>query len=147
MKRLAIAVLALTFVAGTPLVIDLVGSDDQGIAEASNGGFWSGGYKHQQEAREDTHYGFQCGSYQNNCFGYCGPGCAHTGAYTQACVNHDACVRDYTCAGYSQWSTHYYCLTGSRGMTKAAGSAISYHWNNAVHKVTDVVTGIWNWVQ
>lgn len=116
------------------------------VADAGNGGFYSGGVKHQAEAREDDHYGFSCSSYYNACFGGCGPGCWTVAPATSACVAHDSCIRDYRCAGYSAWSAHYYCLTGSRGLTRAAGSAIGYHWNNFTSKVADVVTGIWNWI-
>jgi hypothetical protein len=100
---------------------------------------------YQQESREDDYWGFTCGSYNNNCFGRCGPGCStYFGTtVTTACQNHDACIRDYRCAGYSGANAHYYCLTGNRGLGKAAGSLISYHWNNAKTWVKDTWQSTW----
>ncbi len=97
----------------------------------------------QQEAREDDYYYGGC--YTNACFGRCGAGCStYFGtASTQACANHDGCIRDYKCAGYSAASAHYYCLSGSRGLGKAAASVIGYHWNNAKTWVKDTLQSTW----
>jgi hypothetical protein len=101
----------------------------------------SAGY--QQEAREDDYYYGGC--YSNACYGRCGPGCStYFGTVvTTACANHDSCIRDYKCAGYSGASAHYYCLTGSRGLGKAAASLIGYHWNNAKTYVKDTWQSWW----
>ncbi len=106
---------------------------------ASYGG--SGGK--QQEAREDDYYYGGC--YSNACVGRCGPGCStYFGTTaTYACQQHDNCIRDYKCAGYAGASAHYYCLTGSRGLGKAASSLIKYHWNNAQTYVKDTWQSTW----
>ena len=56
------------------------------------------------------------------CYGRCGPGCDWTvlgNAYTNACANHDSCVRGKLCAGQSGFSAHSGC----------AGSLIVvWHW-------------------
>lgn len=125
-------------IAGVALAAIVLSFDLQ-PASASYGG--SGGY--QQEAREDDYaYG---GCYSNPCFGRCGPGCStYFGTTsTNACANHDGCIRDYKCAGYSGASAHYYCLTGSRGLGKAASSLIRYHWNNGVSYVKDTWQSTW----
>jgi hypothetical protein len=99
-------------------------------ALASYGGTSSG---YQSENREDDYYGFSCGSYNNNCFGRCGPGCSTYFGTTNTyqCQQHDACIRDWRCAGYSRATAHTKCLTGSRGLGRAAWSLVRYHWNNA----------------
>jgi hypothetical protein len=105
---------------------------------------YGGSGAYQQENREDDYYGFQC-NYSNACFGRCGPGCstAFGTTVTTACQNHDACSRDYRCAGYSSASAHYYCLSGSRGLGKAAKSLIGYHWNNAKTYVKSAAQSVW----
>jgi hypothetical protein len=117
----------------------LVGLDPPPAA-ASYGGTSSG---YQQEAREDDYYYGGC--YNNPCRGRCGPGCStYFGTVsTNACLNHDNCVRDHKCAGYSGAATHYYCLTGSRGLGKAAASLVRYHWNNAKTYVKDTWQSTW----
>ncbi|MBA3461755.1 MAG: hypothetical protein H0T46_17455 [Deltaproteobacteria bacterium] len=101
----------------------------------------SAGY--QQENREDDYYYGGC--YNNACAGRCGPGCStYFGTtVTQACINHDNCIRDYKCAGYSGASAHYYCLSGSRGLGKAAASLGSFHWNNWKTYVKDSWQSTW----
>jgi hypothetical protein len=106
---------------------------------------YGGSGAYQQEAREDDYSSFQCGNYQNACFGRCGPGCSTYFGTAQktACANHDACIRDNRCAGKSGATAHYNCLSGSRGLGKAAGSLISYHWNNAKTYVKDTWQSTW----
>lgn len=108
-------------------------------ADASYGG--SGGQ--QQETREDDYYYGGC--YSNACAGRCGPGCStfFGTVKTNACQQHDNCIRDHKCAGYSGASAHYYCLAGSRGLGKAAASLVSYHWQNAVTWVKDTWQSTW----
>lgn len=107
---------------------------------ASYGGDGAG---YQQEAREDDYYYGGC--YNNPCAGRCGPGCStYFGTVvTQACINHDACIRSYKCAGYSGASAHAYCLTGSSGLGRAAASLGSYHWNNWKTWVKDTWQSTW----
>ena len=101
----------------------------------------SAGY--QQESREDDYYYGGC--YSNPCAGRCGPGCStYFGTVTtQACINHDNCIKSYKCAGYSAANAHYYCLTGSSGLGKAAASLLGYHWNNAKTYVKDTLQSWW----
>lgn len=112
---------------------------DSQPAQANYGG--SGGY--QQEAREDDYY--YSGCYSNACYGRCGPGCStYFGTTsTSACAAHDSCIKDNKCAGYSGATAHYRCLTGSRGLGKAASSLIRYHWDNAVTYVKDTWQSTW----
>lgn len=106
------------------------------VSNASNGG--SGGY--QAEGREDDYYYGGC--YTNACYGRCGPGCSTAlgTVVTGACQQHDACIKDQKCAGKSSATAHVNCLTGSRGLGKAAASLLSYHWNNAVTYVSDTLS-------
>lgn len=101
----------------------------------------SAGY--QQEQREDDYYVNGC--YNNACAGRCGAGCStYFGTtVTYACQQHDNCIKDHRCAGYSGASSHYHCLTGSRGLGKAAQSLLSYHWNNAKTYVKDTWQSTW----
>lgn len=126
------------------LSFSLAGRD----ASAVYGGSTSGSYKYQQESREDDYAGFSCASYNNACFGRCGPGCSTTFGtkVTTACQNHDACIRDYVCSGYSKASAYYNCLTGSRGLNHAAKSMVQYHFNNAVQYVKSAAQSVWAWV-
>ena len=109
------------------------------VSQATNGGSGTS----QQEAREDDYYYGGC--YYNPCAGRCGPGCStYFGTYTSgACAAHDGCIKDHKCAGYSGASAHYYCLSGARGLGKAAQSLVSYHWNNAKTYVKDTWQSVW----
>jgi hypothetical protein len=100
----------------------------------------------QVEDREDDNYYGGC--YTNACPGRCGPGCsAYFGTtVTYACQQHDNCIRDYKCSGYSGAEAHYYCLSGSRGLGKAAASLGSYHWQNAKTWLKDTWQN-WGWAQ
>jgi hypothetical protein len=106
------------------------------VSNATNGG--SGGY--QSEAREDDYYYGGC--YTNACAGRCGAGCstAFGTTVTYACQQHDNCIRDNKCSGKSTATAHVNCLSGSRGLGKAAASLIGYHWNNAVSYVSDTLS-------
>jgi hypothetical protein len=132
-KHALVSLLALTLFVTTSFVAP-------GLAMANYGGT-SDGY--QQEAREDDYYYGGC--YNNACPGRCGAGCstAFGTTTTYACQQHDNCIKDYKCGGYSGASAHYYCLTGSRGLGKAASSLIGYHWNNSKTYVKDTWQSTW----
>jgi hypothetical protein len=110
------------------------------LSYAVYGGTSSG---YQQEKREDDYY--YSGCYNNACPGRCGPGCStYFGTNTTyACQQHDNCIRDNKCAGRSGATAHYNCLTGSRGLGKAAASLIKYHWNNGKTWVKDTWQSTW----
>jgi hypothetical protein len=109
------------------------------------------------EAR--ANYEYQCGGHRNamchtepraeqscggGCYGRCGPGCnwsALGNAYTQACANHDSCVRNYLCGGSSQWTAHSSCA-GS--LPAAVGSFVQTHWNAGFQWASDQASGLWS---
>jgi hypothetical protein len=133
-KQAVIALVAIAMFAVTSLVAP-------SVSYAVYGGTSSG---YQQESREDDYY-YTSGCYNNPCAGRCGPGCStYFGTTnTTACANHDACIRDNRCSGKSRATAHYNCLSGSRGLGKAAGSLIRYHWNNAKTYVKDTLQSTW----
>ena len=84
-----------------------------------------------------------CASQTSACYGRCGPGCDWSvlgNAYTTACRNHDTCVRNYLCAGYSSFNAHSSCA-GS--LPAAVGSFVQTHWNAGFQWATDQFSGLW----
>ncbi len=92
-------------------------------------------------------------SYQNNCFGRCGPGCStYFGTTnTTACQHHDECIKDNVCGGKTAAQAHLNCLTGTTGCTSgacgslasAAKSLIGAHWDNSVNWVKSNLISTW----
>lgn len=81
------------------------------------------------------------------CYGRCGPGCDWTvlgNAYTNACANHDSCVRNKLCAGQSGFSAHSGCA-GS--LPAAVGSFVQAHWNYGFQWAADTWSGFWSKVK
>lgn len=125
-----------------------VGATNPGATSLCNGNA-SGGLC-QPEGRELTQT--DC-SYQNNCFGRCGPGCStYFGTTnTSACQSHDQCIKDNVCAGKSAATAHLNCLTGTTGCTSgacgslasAAKSLIGTHWDNSVNWVKSNLISSW----
>lgn len=96
-----------------------------------------------EEPRADE----SCAAYNNNCMGRCGPACGWTilgNAYTSACYNHDACIRNYMCSGYSGWQAHANC---AGGLPAAVASFVQTHWNYGFQWARDTWSGLWTKVK
>ena len=115
---------------------------------------YGGSNNQQSEAREWTDT--TC-SYQNNCYGMCGPGCSvYFGSKTlTACTNHDHCIKDNMCLGKSAATAHLNCLNGTTNcgsyssgacgsLVGAAKALISTHWNNSIHQVKSNIISTWS---
>ena len=91
------------------------------------------------EARGDNY----C-SYQNDCFGRCGPNCSWSAlgqSYTIACNNHDQCVQYQMCTlGNGSWTAQANC---AGGLASAVASVWQQHWNYGFQHAHDSVSGFW----
>jgi hypothetical protein len=88
-----------------------------------------------------------CASQSANCYGRCGPGCDWTilgNAYTSACANHDACVRNQLCSGASGFNAHANC---AGALPAAVGSFVQTHWNAGFQHARDIWSGLWKKVK
>ena len=88
-----------------------------------------------------------CASQQSSCFGRCGPGCDWSvlgSSYTNACANHDTCVRNQLCAGASGWTAHSSCASA---LPAAVASFVQAHWNYGFQWATDQWSGLWTKVK
>lgn len=88
-----------------------------------------------------------CAATWTACYGRCGPGCGWSALgnkYTSSCQNHDWCVRDYLCKGYSGWQAHSWC---AGGLPNAVGSFVQSHWNYGFQWAKDTWSGLWTKVK